>query len=294
MILENHMARRKKESGLDTFFHFLVKMPWWIGPICAMLFFVLLRFIIPAILENVGKPDDSMTKSFNIVLAPMSTKLAPLAGLLVFLIWGIAELKKLMDRKRLDNQTGLDSMSDLSWKEFEELVAEAYRREGYKVELTGNATGDGGIDIVLRRREQNTLVQCKHWKTWTVGVKIVRELRGVMASEKADYGIVVSYGTFTPETEAFAKENRITLIGGNDLDNMVKSVQRTRCAATKTTEPTSVPPNAAPQLMQTQGAPSCPLCTSVMVQRTARKGANAGNQFWGCLKFPACKGTRSM
>src|SRR5690554_2400642 len=29
-----------------------------------------------------------------------------------------------------------------------------------------------------------------------------------------------------------------------------------------------------------------------MTLRTARQGPNAGNQFWGCSKFPACKGTR--
>ena len=28
-----------------------------------------------------------------------------------------------------------------------------------------------------------------------------------------------------------------------------------------------------------------------MVERTARRGSNAGNQFWGCSAYPACKGT---
>ncbi len=33
----------------------------------------------------------------------------------------------------------------------------------------------------------------------------------------------------------------------------------------------------------------CPRCGSAMVLRTARKGANAGGQFWGCSQFPKCK-----
>ena len=37
-------------------------------------------------------------------------------------------------------------------------------------------------------------------------------------------------------------------------------------------------------------APQCPDCQSSMVLRTARKGRNAGNQFWGCSKYPGCKG----
>ena len=38
--------------------------------------------------------------------------------------------------------------------------------------------------------------------------------------------------------------------------------------------------------------PRCPLCDGLMVLRTARKGKNAGSQFWGCAAFPKCKGTR--
>lgn len=36
--------------------------------------------------------------------------------------------------------------------------------------------------------------------------------------------------------------------------------------------------------------PMCPKCGSKMVLRKALKGANAGNQFWGCSSFPKCRG----
>ena len=38
-------------------------------------------------------------------------------------------------------------------------------------------------------------------------------------------------------------------------------------------------------------APACRLCGQPMVVRTARQGANAGAQFWGCSAYPQCKGT---
>ncbi|WP_395752245.1 hypothetical protein [Prosthecobacter sp.] len=41
-------------------------------------------------------------------------------------------------------------------------------------------------------------------------------------------------------------------------------------------------------------APSCPVCARTMVRRTAKRGANAGADFWGCAQYPACGGTRSM
>jgi hypothetical protein len=36
--------------------------------------------------------------------------------------------------------------------------------------------------------------------------------------------------------------------------------------------------------------PACPTCGAPMVLRTARKGPNAGGQFWGCSKYPQCRG----
>lgn len=38
--------------------------------------------------------------------------------------------------------------------------------------------------------------------------------------------------------------------------------------------------------------PDCPDCGGEMVLRTARRGRNAGGQFWGCSQYPRCKGTR--
>jgi DNA-binding helix-hairpin-helix protein with protein kinase domain len=36
----------------------------------------------------------------------------------------------------------------------------------------------------------------------------------------------------------------------------------------------------------------CPSCGSAMIRRTAKRGYRAGNQFWGCSRYPNCRGTR--
>jgi hypothetical protein len=62
--------------------------------------------------------------------------------------------------------------------------------------------------------------------------------------------------------------------------------------------PTSDPPlgsgSSAAKTQQTSTSPPrCPRCGAVMVRRTARRGYNAGNLFWGCSKYPRCKGLRN-
>jgi len=39
-----------------------------------------------------------------------------------------------------------------------------------------------------------------------------------------------------------------------------------------------------------ESSPRCPKCGSEMVLRTAKRGDNQGGKFWGCSKYPECRG----
>lgn len=41
-------------------------------------------------------------------------------------------------------------------------------------------------------------------------------------------------------------------------------------------------------------APLCPKCGKPMIKRVAKKGANAGTEFWSCSAYPNCDGTRNV
>ncbi|MDR1758192.1 MAG: four helix bundle suffix domain-containing protein [Bacteroidales bacterium] len=41
-------------------------------------------------------------------------------------------------------------------------------------------------------------------------------------------------------------------------------------------------------------APLCPDCNRPMTRRKATSGKNAGNEFWGCTGYPACRGMRKI
>jgi len=44
---------------------------------------------------------------------------------------------------------------------------------------------------------------------------------------------------------------------------------------------------------RTNYAMLCPKCGAKMVLRTAKRGENTGNKFWGCSQFPKVRGTSS-
>ena len=55
--------------------------------------------------------------------------------------------------------------------------------------------------------------------------------------------------------------------------------------------PASSPPVPSESQTTTEQTPSCPKCGAVMALRTAKTGANAGGQFWGCTSYPRCRTT---
>ncbi len=108
-----------------------------------------------------------------------------------------------------------------NWQQFEKLIAEVYRKLGFRVVERGGAKADGGVDLELRKNGRRIVVQCKYWSNEMVGVSIVRELFGVMHHERADGAIVACSGRFTPEAEHFARENQIELIDGPGLRKLL-------------------------------------------------------------------------
>ena len=47
---------------------------------------------------------------------------------------------------------------------------------------------------------------------------------------------------------------------------------------------------APPPTPQESTPPPCPTCGQPMVLRTAKRGREQGNSFWGCANFPHCRG----
>lgn len=54
--------------------------------------------------------------------------------------------------------------------------------------------------------------------------------------------------------------------------------------------PVALPPEAHAPATEFE-VPQCPRCSSTMVWRKARTGSWTGREFWGCSRFPECRGT---
>lgn len=219
------MTHRQRKSDAEQYLASLYKLlltsPAWAGPVFAAVVFVLFRYLVPAM-------SPANERSAAGVIAALSKVAAPFAALAVIITWLLAEAQKFRQRRRFDRLHGLDDVRALSWKEFEVCIAEYYRRKGYAAEIVGGGGADGGVDVLLHNAGRKTLVQCKQWKSWKVGVRTVRELYGVMASEGVACGVLVCSGLFTKEALAFAAGKPLELIDGEALAGMIASTRTER------------------------------------------------------------------
>lgn len=98
---------------------------------------------------------------------------------------------------------------------FERYVANLFTQHGWDVTLTGTS-GDGGIDLFIRKDGKLTGVQCKAHKS-PVGPSVVRDLYGAMKHFGADNALLICVGGFTRGVLEFAEAKPITLMTLEEL-----------------------------------------------------------------------------
>ena len=164
----------------------------------------------------------------------------------------------------------LTALGDIDWFQFERFCASLLRTEGYEVTRKGGAQPDGGVDLIADKGSERILVQCKHWRTWTVQEKVIREMLGSMTHFQVSRGAIYTLNGWTKPAAGFALSHSITLVDGEELAR--------RAAARLTTDQLDKVLDASVH--------HCPKCEAPMVWRE-------GNfrSFWGCSTFPRCRTT---
>jgi restriction system protein len=278
----------KRSSVAQDLIEIVAVFPAWVGVVLALLAFPLLHWLAipsPVIPVQPAQMADVVLRSMGHAFANIGQYLLPL----IFLTGAGVSFWRRRNRQALfatvAQSHGTTALDALSWREFERLVGEAFRRDGFQVVETGGGGADGGIDLVLTKGSEKTLVQCKQWKARSVGVSIVRELYGLMAAKGAAAGYVVTSGSFTEDASAFAEGRNIALINGERLLDLIATGQQVSGSASQRASSRSIGPQASQCL-------PCPVCGLAMIKRIARKGGKIGTEFWGCSSYPKCRGTR--
>ncbi len=161
------------------------------------------------------------------------------------------------------------ALGEIDWYRFEKFCGALLRSEGYAVERKGGAHPDGGVDLIATRDGVRMLIQCKHWRTWIIQERVVREMLGSMTAFQVNRGAIYTLKGWTNPSAEFALKHRITLVDGRELARRGQE----RFSAGQLDD-----------LLKSREH-RCPKCESTMIWRE-------GNftPFWGCSTYPRCRG----
>jgi restriction system protein len=272
------MARR--QGFFDDLMSIGLKLPWKVALAAAMVIFAALHAVAiytqdPVSANNLADMGAVVRHGFVHVFAEFLQYIIP-AGLLIGTTVGYFKQRQSGALFNTTRANAKPTIASMSWRDFERLVDEVFRRQGFIVSGFGGRGPDGGVDLGLTKNGQRFLVQCKHWRKRQVGVTVVRELNGVVAAQGAHGGFVVTGGEFSREAQEFADSCGIKLIDGSALVELIGDI-----SSQKSAENSGV-------AVAAQLRPTCPQCGTAMIQRTAKKGQFAGQPFWGCSRYPKC------
>jgi restriction system protein len=210
---------RRKDSGIPM----VSGLPWQAGIVLGLTSYVAVRYGLGWCMSTFGGP---IGQELGSTLAEGAY--APIAWLLLSACW-LAALVSFLDSRRrrhlMGMQNGPGILRAMDWRQFEMLMTDAFRRQGYRVSGTGLGGVDGGYDFILHKDGLMTLVQCRQWRTNLVDVKFVREMYGLLVHHHADAVKIIAIGNYTDDAQRFVNGKPIELINGNALLAMVRNSQ---------------------------------------------------------------------
>lgn len=195
---------------------FLAQIPWWISVTISASLYVLLKFVVPYV-----ETQSTLVNETHISLGPF---LAPVVALAFLSPITFSLLKSSRKKKLHELRDEIQSIQNLAWPQFKELVAEAYKRNGYNIMENSAFTADPSVDLVMRKSANLYLVQCRYWQNRKLGLREVKNLFSLMHEKQASGVYLLTTGIFTNEARHYALGRPINLLDGIGLVELLGKV----------------------------------------------------------------------
>ena len=195
---------------------FLAQIPWWISVALSATFYLLLKFVVPYF-----ETQASLVNEAHVSLGPV---FAPVVALAFLAPVTFSFLKSTKRKKLHALKDEIQSIQQLSWHQFKDLVAEAYRQSGYTVMENSTFTSDPTVDLVMRKGANLYLVQCRYWQNRKLSIREVKNLFFHMHDKQASGVILLTTGIFTKQARHYAAGKPINLVDGIELVGLLSEV----------------------------------------------------------------------
>lgn len=188
----------KLKMARNSLFAVLLRSPWWISMLIAVL---------------VG--------AAAYALMPEKYRVAGALGGFPFAVIGLIALwqqMRLPSARR--SEEILRAVGTMNWPEFCAALEEGFSRQGYRVERV-----QGAADLSLSREGRTTLVAARRWKAARHGEEALQALHREAQAQGAGSCLYVTLGELSVNAEVFAKRNNVQLMQRQALAYLLKDVK---------------------------------------------------------------------
>ncbi len=179
----------------NSLFAVLLRSPWWVSVGIAAVLGLVAAALLPAEFRVVG----SLSGFPFLVIGAMAAQRQ----------WRLPGAQRVQQVQAV--------ASAMAWPAFQSLLAESFRRNGFKL-LPG---GDDAVDMVLQRQGQRMLLSARRWKSARLGVEPLRALQAARARDDtmadAPKAVCICLGAISDNASAYAAAQGITLWGAPEL-----------------------------------------------------------------------------
>jgi restriction system protein len=190
----------KWEMAENSLFAILLRSPWWISAGIAALMAGVAFVLLPEPYKIIG----ALSGTPFLVIAAMA---------------GWKQFRK-PSSARIDKTR--EAVRAMAWIDFARALEAGYRREGYEVKRVSETAAD----FEIRKDWRTALVSGKRWKVARTGVEPLRELKAAKDTREAHDCIYITIGEITDNARKFALENKILMVGGAELAQLLPRVGR--------------------------------------------------------------------
>jgi len=180
-----------------------------------------------------------------------------------------------------------------------------------------------GVFVVETKNMKGWIFGSPNQKTWTQKIykhsskfqnplhqnyKHVKTLESLLElNEHQVHSVIVFVGDSTFKTEMpenvtygggyarYIKSKKISVLTASQVIEVTNKIEQGRLAPSFKTNREHV--KHVKNIVagkEDSSIPSCPKCGASMVLRETKKGQNVGKKFWGCSKFPKCRGIMNV
>ncbi|MBC7939361.1 MAG: restriction endonuclease [Chitinophagaceae bacterium] len=169
----------------NSLFAVLLRSPWWISALIALVLALLALALLPDQFRAVG----ALSCLPFVVIGTMAARRQ----------WHMPSATRVAETQK--------ALATMAWPVFADLLERSFRRDGYTVQRSKTAA----VDFEVERKGRRMLVCARRWKSARTGLADLRALQTARVATEAPDALYIGLGLLTDTAGPFASEHRIAV-----------------------------------------------------------------------------------